>query len=39
MTAENIRPLLGNAREVYARLYDCVEGLGRLRGTGMVVVS
>jgi hypothetical protein len=37
MTPENIRPLLENAREVHARLCDCVEELGRLKE--MVVVS
>ncbi|KIM35749.1 hypothetical protein M413DRAFT_325892 [Hebeloma cylindrosporum] len=31
MTPENIRPLLENAREVHARLCDCVEELGRLK--------
>jgi len=37
MTPENIRPLLENAREVHARLCDCVEELGKLGE--MVVVS
>ena len=37
MTPENIRPLLENAREVLARLCDCVEELGRLKE--MVVVG
>jgi len=37
MTPEDIRPLLENARVVHARLYDCVEALGRLRV--VVVVS
>ena len=31
MMPDNIRPLLENAREVHARLCDCVEALGRLR--------
>ena len=37
MMLENIRPLLENAREVHARLCDCVEELRRLRE--VVVVS
>jgi len=38
MTPENIRLLLENAREVYARLCACVEELGK-RLKEMVVVS
>jgi len=37
MTPENIKPLLENARAVRARLWDCVEELGRLKE--MVVIS
>jgi len=31
MTPENIKPLLENARALRARLWDCVEELGRLK--------